>query len=455
MRHTSRIVRTLVLVVLMVFFVLAPSASQVMAATCSPQLSQLDCQALTNDWTDWVPLTGNCGTTSTSGTGTSSLNNYTLPAGSGRSGDEQAIDANGNVINPPGGRVTFWQFAKLGQAYRDYYITMRWNYVSWNWDGTSVGPVDTAQLNWMGQAPRKVLVTNPRTQKSIVAVALESGPAPWTGVDHQGNNVPKQGWVNPQKGTPSAYTGRVSGFPPTARNYLGYTQGMTDGSGDVLNYGWAPDQNATPGPTNLTASGSGSSSNCGTGGDPSTCKPPVTSDGYSFPIQLCKNRVAHNGHPDNPPTQWPCIPLCHHDGTPAADLTDKDVEAGIAPDSKVVGTPELAIASGHVQFLFEPDPANAAGCWALQYVDDVHDASGPNHWHYYYDHFEHPTVQIGQKVTVGQRVAVVGRRACTRNGSYPHLHIDRGSPQGYTAGYVCCRDPGFITILNRLYTTLP
>lgn len=150
----------------------------------------------------------------------------------------------------------------------NFYINMRWRYQLWNWDGTSVaGPEN---VNFYLNHPL-VLVTNPRNHKSIIADALEAGPAPWTGVDKGRNDIPKEGWTNPQDGTPPAYTGRVSGFPPPAFQALGAIQDVF-GQGDKLLYAWAPDQNATPGPTNLqvTASGIDGSSNCGNSGTTSS-----------------------------------------------------------------------------------------------------------------------------------------------------------------------------------------
>lgn len=197
------------------------------------------------DFADPKGVSSLCTTGGVNGSTTTSLP-YELPAAQGKTGREEPISADGAVPST-GGKVTFSGFAALGQEYRDFYITMRWNYTSWNWNGTNSG-VDSAQLAWMKEQPRLVLVTNPRTGKSIVAAALETGPAPWTGVDGQPNNNPKEGWVNPQKGTPSAYTGRVSGFPPTAIDALGAVMGTKDGAGDVLTYQWAPDQTAKPGP---------------------------------------------------------------------------------------------------------------------------------------------------------------------------------------------------------------
>lgn len=191
------------------------------------------------------PVAGNscaCTSLSTSALGPATADGHILPAATGTSGNEESINDAGQV--PSGGTVTFSQNAKLGQAFRDYYINMRWRYVKWNWDGTSVAGPES--VDFYSHAPR-VLVTNPRTHKSIISAILEAGPAPWVGVDSNPNNNPKQGWANPQDGTPPSYTGLVSGFPPTAAHYLDYIPGYGDG-GDKLIYSWAPDQNATPGP---------------------------------------------------------------------------------------------------------------------------------------------------------------------------------------------------------------
>ena len=88
--------------------------------------------------------------------------------------------------------VTWSQHAALGQPYRDFYITMRWSYAAWNWDGTSTA-IDQAQFTWFAEKPRLVLVTNPRTGASIVAAALEAGPAPWVGRHEQRRNWCRHG----------------------------------------------------------------------------------------------------------------------------------------------------------------------------------------------------------------------------------------------------------------------
>jgi hypothetical protein len=62
-----------------------------------------------------------------------------------------------------------------------YYVNMRWPFVGWKWDG-SVDTSDKAKLSTMRSYKGvKLLVTNRRTGKSVVAAIAESGPAPWTG----------------------------------------------------------------------------------------------------------------------------------------------------------------------------------------------------------------------------------------------------------------------------------
>jgi hypothetical protein len=180
----------------------------------------------------------------TSTTTSDILDNHKLPATVGGTGDESTFQS-------------YALGAPKNAAENNYYITMRWRYSNWNWDGTSVpGSEDVAFY----ETHPKVLVTNPRNHKSIIADALESGPAPWTGVDTEPNNIPKEGWTNPQDGTPPGYTGRVSGFPPTAIQALGAIQKESTGAGDNLEYAWAPDQSAPLGPTNLQVNNTGSTS---------------------------------------------------------------------------------------------------------------------------------------------------------------------------------------------------
>ncbi|MEO5834751.1 MAG: hypothetical protein ABIR83_15445 [Nakamurella sp.] len=124
---------------------------------------------------------------------------YPLPATHGTTGAEEPIDTAGRVRST-GGAVTWSQHAALGRPYRDFYITMRWDYAAWNFDGTATD-IDQAQYQWFAQRPRLVLVTNPRTGDSIIAAAIEAGPGPWVDVTGSANRAksqgPRFGWTNP------------------------------------------------------------------------------------------------------------------------------------------------------------------------------------------------------------------------------------------------------------------
>lgn len=186
------------------------------------------------------------------GVGLEELEGHRIPATNGGAGLEEPINEQGQVPST-GGSVAFAQYASKGQAYRDYYITMRWRYAVWAWEGNSnPGP---EEVGWYSQdEPRKVLVTNPTTGRSIIAAVLEAGPAPWTGTP-QGQDTPHPYWQGYVDGTPAEYNGRVAGFPPVAAEALGMEQWVyggpdagSNGAGHSLQYGWAEDQNATPGP---------------------------------------------------------------------------------------------------------------------------------------------------------------------------------------------------------------
>ncbi|RIJ77964.1 hypothetical protein D1871_04575 [Nakamurella silvestris] len=251
---------------------------------------------------------------------------YDLPATRGTTGAEEAVDAQGRVPST-GGKVTWSQHAGLGAAYRDYYITMRWNYAAWNWDGTATG-IDQAQYQWFADQPRLVLVTNPRTHKSIIAAAIEAGPGPWVGAvgsDLRGKEQgPSHGWPNPTRGTPAGYTGIVSGFPPVALAALDAKTGYLGQTGDELIYQWAPDQNAIPGPTGSTAVDGGASTRPGatcteTGPNPG----PVIYQGVSVTI------------PANPKAVWRDTDYSKTVITAPSAALAKGIAAGL----KYLGTP--------------------------------------------------------------------------------------------------------------------
>jgi murein DD-endopeptidase MepM/ murein hydrolase activator NlpD len=155
---------------------------------------------------------------------------------------------------------------------------------------------------------------------------------------------------------------------------------------------------------------------------------------YGFPLALPKSDV-NNGY------SWPCESICHHDGSPAFDLARK------ALDDSSAGTSVVAITNGRIEN-FNDSYAGIEGCHSFQLVGD-------DGWWYWYGHLQSASVRDGQQVTAGQPIAVIGERKCTGNGSYPHLHIDRGSPKGHYGGVDCCRDPGFVDLINQLYNALP
>lgn len=207
---------------------------------------------------------------STNSNGSDNSGNYDLPATKGGTGEESAIDGGGALTdtNNAGETVTFSSLASsLGQEYRDYYIAMRWGYVATNWAASTVS-TGNGMYEWMSQAPRIVLVTNPDNGKSVYVAALEFGPGPRAGAPSSEESQWEAeddgygtGYV---LGTPSWYTGRVSGLSPAAFDALttdSDIQRYSSGAGPDLTYQWATNQNVTPGPTSDSASSS-SSTNC-------------------------------------------------------------------------------------------------------------------------------------------------------------------------------------------------
>lgn len=158
----------------------------------------------------------------------------------------------------------------------------------------------------------------------------------------------------------------------------------------------------------------------------------VNADGYAFPIAANKESV-YAGWP------LPCnTSSCHHDGTPAFDFS-------ISNDDRSAGIAVYAITSGVIEN-FKNTYSGQVGCQTFQ-------LKGDDGWYYWYGHIQGVT-KAGQKVSAGEKVATIGERRCTGNGSYPHLHIDRGSPKGEYGGSVCCRDSSFIDLINTLYEEL-
>ncbi|MEO7617905.1 MAG: M23 family metallopeptidase [Candidatus Saccharibacteria bacterium] len=331
------------------------------------------------------------------------LDGHTLPAAHGGVGVEEAINEAGQVAST-GGKVTFSGNAALGQNYRDYYITMRWRYVLWNWNGTSAkGPEDVA---FYSKAPR-VLVTNPRTGKSIITVIMEAGPAPWTGVDRSSNNDPKQGWVNPQDGTPSTYKGRVAGLPPTAIQALGAQMRLADGSGDELVYSWAPDQAAQPGPVNVAVNAvvpdSANASACSGGLG-------IDAAGFVFPQVTTKTSIKAGSSYSGQTLVW-CYASqtsCHHDYV-AADIFNP------------IGTANVAAVGGTV---IKAVDTTCSGGFEVPRVQ----IKGVDGKYYYYTHMKPGSIKVttGQVLKAGDPLGVVGPPECAEN-TAPHLHFQVSS----------------------------
>ncbi len=135
-----------------------------------------------------------------------------------------------------------------------WYITMRWPYVKWRFNGTSA-LVDSATTNTKSAyAKVRVVVYNPKTKKSIITAICESGPAPWTGsswferlpsstrkslskIFAAATNNPPSFWKGARQFDPPEADGRVSGLAPKALKTIGAS------ANTVLEYGFAEDQN--------------------------------------------------------------------------------------------------------------------------------------------------------------------------------------------------------------------
>ncbi len=153
---------------------------------------------------------------------------------------------------------------------------------------------------------------------------------------------------------------------------------------------------------------------------------------YAFPVQLSQSEVS-NGY------SWPCPRICHHDSSPAFDLSN------LAQDDSSEHIPVVAITDGEIQRI-NNSYGGTDGCQSFQLV-------GSDGYQYWYGHIQSSSVDNGATVSAGQVISEIGRRACTGNNSYPHLHIDRG-PKGSPGGTLGNRDPGFVDVINELWRRL-
>ena len=375
------------------------------------------------------------------------LDGRRLPATRGGAGIEGNINDKGEIIDDNTGApkdvgksVALAKHAALGQEYRDYYITMRWRYATWAWDGSA--KPSRGEVNWYRDAPRKVLVTNPDTGRSIVAVALEAGPAPYTGTP-QGKDTPHDYWDGFVDGTPAGFNGRVAGFPPKAVEALGMVQweyggpdsGHERGKGSNLIYAWAPDQRVVPGPTNLAAELLG----CYT-------QNTFSADGRVFPIENATKSIIKAGARNDAGQLgvwcYQAATNCHHDYN-AADI---HVPAG----SNVI-----AMQSGLIVKI---------GRKESRYGGRVQ-IKGDDGFLYYYTHMNPSTIPqeyVANETTVstGQFLGVIGTDDYAV-GTAPHLHIDM-LPPDWDLRAACssegCFNIPFIDIqpvLKEMYDRMP
>ena len=189
-------------------------------------------------------------------------------------------------------------------------------------------------------------------------------------------------------------------------------------------------------PTNLDLVGPGSAAICANQESGTSGEAFVLGE-YAWPVDISRPKT-NSGYP------WPCKGSCHHDRSPAFDLSTTKAIKG--QDDDVVGRDIYAITDGTVTNLHIYN--GIPGCYSFQF-------KGKDGWQYYYTHMRKPAEQNGAKVKVGTKLAEVGERKCTGNGSYPHLHIDRGSPKGQPGGYTNSRDDGLVDLMNKLYSNLP
>lgn len=161
-------------------------------------------------------------------------------------------------------------------------------------------------------------------------------------------------------------------------------------------------------------------------------------DGYAWPISISKKDYGGTPLPCNSPGG------CHHDGSTAFDMTTKKAEGG--DDNTAVGQAVYAVTDGTI--------SNVHTIFGQSDCYSFHLRGSKDNFDYYYGHVSNPIIKNGsKKVVVGEKIAEIGKRACTGNGSYPHLHIDRANGNG--GGIVGSRDNGFNKIMNNLYENLP
>lgn len=152
-----------------------------------------------------------------------------LPSTKGKVGGEERVTA----LNAKGQHITFEKYCDAQE--KIWYITMRWPYVEWAWNGTARSSDSTSSLF----ARQKILVYNPTTKKSVVVAICEAGPAPWTGstwaAQHGNKSAPfAPYWTSYSRFDPPEADGRVAGLPPEPMSAIGAH------TNDILEYGFLP-----------------------------------------------------------------------------------------------------------------------------------------------------------------------------------------------------------------------
>jgi len=176
---------------------------------------------------------------------------------------------------------------------------------------------------------------------------------------------------------------------------------------------------------------------------------PVTADGYAYPISAKKSEQKNSAL-----SGMPCpLSFCHGGGSPGRPATPA-FDLGKTDDNATVGTPVYAMHDAKIISVKDNYKGNA-GCFSISYDQINSKNKSDDGWNYWSGHLENPLVANGKEVKAGDQIASIGRRECTGNGSEPHLHIDRGSPKGRGGGAQCCRDPGLVPIMNKLWEGLP
>lgn len=167
---------------------------------------------------------------------------------------------------------------------------------------------------------------------------------------------------------------------------------------------------------------------------------------YAWPVGIFKKDVGGS--------ELPCPtspPYCHHDGSPALDLTTKKAASGSWEDAE--GKPVYAITNGTMNLSRQYHSGVPSYCYQFH-------LKGDDGLDYYYTHIRDPIVKEGdqQKVKVGDKIAVIADDKCTVDSSggghsYPHLHIDATNGDlGHSTG---SRVVELLKIINKLYENLP